>query len=306
MHIILIFVDGLGLGDNNSDTNPFVRYNPRFFLEVYGHPLCKELGKIISSSGCMIPTDANLGIEGLPQSATGQTTIFTGVNASQFMGRHIAGFPGPSLANLIQQYGIMKELRKKGCRVTSANMYTPNYMELVARRKRRHSVTTLLILDAGLPLRSTEDMLAGRAVYQDITNETLLSLGMGEFSKITPGLVAKRLITLSRDFDFTLFEYFQTDRCGHKQDWSYAEKILQILDEFLFTIYLYTPSDTLVMVVSDHGNFEDLRRRMHTRNPVPTLLWGFQCENAAAGINSLIDLKPAMITVLKGEANKYD
>lgn len=303
MHILLIFVDGLGLGDNNSDINPLVRYNPRFFLEVFGHPLCKELGKVISSSGCMIPTDANLEIEGLPQSATGQAAIFTGVNASQFMGRHIAGFPGPSLAALIQQYGIMKELRQMGCRVTSANMYTPNYMELVAKRRRRHSVTTLLIMNAGLPLRSAEDMLAGRAVYQDITNELLHHQGMNEFSKITPNLAAKRLVDLSRDFEFTLFEYFQTDRCGHKQDWSYAEKILQVLDEFLFTIYLHTPSDTLVMVVSDHGNFEDFGKRMHTRNPVPTLLWGFRCENVAARINSLIDLKPAMFTVLKGGAN---
>ena len=34
-----------------------------------------------------------LGIEGLPQSATGQTALFTGINAAQLLGRHLFGFP---------------------------------------------------------------------------------------------------------------------------------------------------------------------------------------------------------------------
>lgn len=300
MHILLVFIDGLGLGTNNPEINPLARFKPRFFQDIFGKTLCEDLGKILAPSACMIPTDANLGVEGLPQSATGQTAIFTGVNAPKVMERHIAGFPGPSLSHIIFEHGIMKKLLHNGYRVTSANMYTPDYLDLVAKRKRRHSVTTLLILGAGLPLRSTMDMLSSKAVYQDITNEMLFSRGVANIPKVSPEIAAKRLIGLSLQYDFTVFEYFQTDRCGHKQNWSYAEKILRNIDEFLSTIYINTPSDMLVIVTSDHGNFEDFGTRMHTRNPVPTLLWGTQCEKIAAKIKDLTDLTPAIIAELEG------
>jgi hypothetical protein len=300
MRLLLIFIDGIGLGSNNPGINPFVRYKPRFFQDVFGGMLSEDLGKILLPSACMVPTDANLEVDGLPQSATGQTTIFTGINASKIMGRHIAGFPGPSLSGIIYEHGIMQNLLNKGYCVTSANMYTPDYMDLVAKRKRRHSVTTLLILGAGLPLRSAEEMLSGKAVYQDITNEMLSAREINNIPEISPQIAAKRLIDLSKHYDFTLFEYFQTDRCGHKQNWSYAEKILQILDEFLSALYLHTPPNTLVMVTSDHGNFEDFGTKAHTRNLVPTLLWGEQCERIAENINSLIDLTPAIISILEG------
>lgn len=300
MHVILLFIDGFGLGSSNPEDNPLIRYKPRFFSEILGTDLCQDAGKIILPEICLISTDANLGVDGLPQSATGQTAIFTGVNASQRMGRHIAGFPGPSLAALIREHGIMKRLMQKGFHVASANMYTHNYMELVEKKKRRHSATTLLILDAGLPLRTAADMHLDMAIYQDITNEMLPILGVTDIAPISARLAAKRLINLSRQYEFTLFEYFQTDRCGHKQNWTLAAEILHTLNEFLYTIYRHTPTDTLVIVTSDHGNFEDFSKKTHTRNPVPTLLWGRDSEKAAASINALTDITPAILAAIEG------
>jgi hypothetical protein len=39
--------------------------------------------------------DASLCVPGLPQSATGQAALLTGLNAPELMGRHIEGFPPP-------------------------------------------------------------------------------------------------------------------------------------------------------------------------------------------------------------------
>jgi len=248
----------------------------------------------------MVPTDAALGVDGLPQSATGQTALFTGINAPAKLGRHNQAFPGPQLQKLLQQYGIMKQLRDKGYAVTSANMYTPDYLNLVAQRKRRHSATTLTILGAGLTLRTVDDLLRGEAVYQDITNAMLPLVGVTNVPIIEPALAGKRLVNLARQYHFTMFEYFQTDRCGHKQDWERAKEIITILDEFLQAVYNNLPEDMLVIVTSDHGNFEDFSIKTHTINQVPTLVFGCHSVEVAAKIHNLIDITPAVITFLEG------
>jgi hypothetical protein len=221
--------------------------------------------------------------------------LFTGINAAKAAGRHIQAFPGPQLAGLIAESGVMGRLKQKGFSVTSANMYTPNYMELVAARKRRHSATTLMILAAGERLRGLSDLKDGKAVYQDITNEMLSEFGF-DVPPVLPAEAGRRLVAIASEHHFTLFEYFQTDRIGHKQNWQQAEKIIQVLDEFLLTVYQAAPADLSVMITSDHGNFEDFGVRTHTLNPVPGLLLGHNAAVTGAGLRNLTDFAPAILT----------
>lgn len=302
--VLLIFIDGLGLGDAAPTINPLVRFDSPFFRELFGQPLTGRIGSYISDQVCLVPTDATLGVRGLPQSATGQTALFTGINAPQAVGRHILGFPGPELAKIIAGHGIMLELVEQGYSATSANMYTPNYLELVAQRKRRHSVTTLTTLGAGQKLRSLAEMASGQAVYQDITNESLLLYGVDSVPLVSPRAAGQRLAAVAQNHNFTMFEYFQTDRLGHKKDWAEAEKIVAVLDEFIAAVHQATTDEMLVIVTSDHGNFEDFSVKTHTFNPVPTITWGADCRKAAAGVKDLTDIKPAITAFLKaGESN---
>ena len=57
--------------------------------------------------------------------------------------------------------------------------------------------------------------------------------------------------------------------------------------------------ETLVVVASDHGNLEDLRTRSHTKNPVPTMLWGTGRAAVADGIHTLADIAPALLRHLR-------
>ena len=82
MKQLFIFVDGLGLAPP-ADDNPV---RPE---------VCPAVCGLIGSRS--VPLDACLGVPGLPQSATGQATLFCGRNAAAFMGRHVTGFPGPTL-----------------------------------------------------------------------------------------------------------------------------------------------------------------------------------------------------------------
>lgn len=298
MKVIMIFIDGLGLGEKKADKNPLVMYPMSFMQDIFKGPLTMELGTSINNRACLIPTDANLGLGGLPQSATGQTTIFTGINASQLMRSHIHAFPGPRLAKVIEEHGIMGQLKKKGYTITSANAYTPDYMDLVARRKRRHSATTLTILHAGQPLREIERLQVAEAVYQDITNKMLTELGY-TVPLITPTEAGENLVAIARQHHFTIFEYFQTDRCGHKRDWIKAQEIVNTLNEFIYSVYDNMDTDMTLFITSDHGNFEDFSVKTHTRNFVPTLILGKSCNMVALKIRTLADITPAIIELLE-------
>jgi phosphopentomutase len=74
---------------------------------------------------------------------------------------------------------------------------------------------------------------------------------------------------------------------------------VETLDEFLAAVYQAASGEMLVIVTSDHGNFEDFTVKTHTRNAVPTLLWGAGCRRAASRIRDLTDIKPAIIEFLK-------
>ena len=86
MKVLFLFIDGVGIRDAATD-NPV---NPE---------VCPVLCRLVSKHGK--PIDARLGIDGPPQSATGQATMFTGVNCASAMGKHCEGFPGPNLRKIV-------------------------------------------------------------------------------------------------------------------------------------------------------------------------------------------------------------
>jgi hypothetical protein len=298
MRIILIFIDGLGLGSNDPDTNPLIRFGLPTVDKIVGGSLSRDLARLLSPDCCFIPIDATLGVAGLPQSATGQAAILTGLNTARIMGRHIQAFPGPELTKVIIENNLMKRLVTGNRTVTSANMYSPDYLELVAKRKRRHAAITLAALSTGMSLRSLAEMQNGEAVYQDITNEMLPSFGINNVPPVTPEQAAKKLVNISRKYSFTIFEYFQTDRAGHKQNWHHAQQILNILDEFIGSVYRLLPTDTLLLITSDHGNFEDMSIKTHTENKVPLIALGVKAQEMISGITDLTGITPAIVEVL--------
>ena len=124
--VILVSIDGLGVGVKDPTVNPLAAFRPRI-LNVYE----KELGPFPQSGRCLA-TDAQLGVEGLPQSATGQTTLVTGLNAPSLVGaRHLPGFPSPTLRRLIERHSIFNRLKAAGFKVTFANSFTPEFLVII-------------------------------------------------------------------------------------------------------------------------------------------------------------------------------
>jgi bisphosphoglycerate-independent phosphoglycerate mutase (AlkP superfamily) len=160
------------------------------------------------------------------------------------------------------------------------------------------SATTVAVEAAGMSFRALEDLQSGLAVYQDFTNELVIAAGF-EVEPRTPEQAAEVLAALVNTHRFTLYEYFITDRVGHAQDMEAALAVLTNLSRFVRAVVARVDlSETTVLLTSDHGNIEDLSIRNHTRNFVPTLLWGARRAEAAKRIRTLADITPAIIETL--------
>jgi hypothetical protein len=219
--------------------------------------------------------DACLGVEGLPQSATGQTALFTGVNAPAVEGMHISAWPTAKLRDIIAQHSLLKRAAEAGFRVTFANAYSGRYWQLVERRKLRHSASTLTNMAAGLPFRNLDDLRRGEAVYWDITHLAAREYNRFDLPLIAPEKAGARLARLAQTHDLVMYETFLPDLVGHRR--AQLDPVLfldQMLDPFLAGLLEAVAPEITIVVCSDHGNLENTQSKTHTRNPVPLLATG--------------------------------
>jgi 2,3-bisphosphoglycerate-independent phosphoglycerate mutase len=293
--VLLFFIDGLGIGARGPH-NPFDGLTDAEPLAIFADEEPK-----IPFDGVLAPTDARLGVEGRPQSASGQTTILTGVNAPAAIGYHKQGFPNQALLDIIREHSIFLQLKRAGVdRITFANTYTKRFF---AERPRWISATTAAVEAANMRFNTVEDLNAGRAVYQDFTNALLIE--RGEKANLrTPEEAGEVLANIAGAHRFTLYEYFITDKIGHAQDVGAAREILPRLARFIRALLSKIDLATTTMILtSDHGNIEDLSLRNHTLNPVPTIVWGNDRERIARRIRSLTDITPTILETLVKKAN---
>jgi 2,3-bisphosphoglycerate-independent phosphoglycerate mutase len=290
MSVLLFFIDGLGIG-SRGDHNPLDGLDGVEPLAVF-----QDEATPIVFDGVMAPTDPCLGVPGRPQSASGQTTILTGVNAPALLGYHKQGFPNAALLEILREHSIFRQLGAAGVHpVTFANAYTKRFFE---DRPRWVSATTAAVEAAGLPFRTVDDLKGGQAVYQDFTNGLLIACGEDVAAR-TPDEAAAVLANLTAAHRFTLYEYFITDKMGHAQDMNAARLVVLKLAAMIRSLLRKLDLDqTTVILTSDHGNIEDLSTRNHTLNAVPTIVWGAQRQCVANRIHSLADITPGILEVL--------
>ena len=280
MKVLFLFIDGVGLRAAATD-NPV---NPE---------VCPALCRLIAKHGK--PIDARLGIDGPPQSATGQATMFTGVNCADAMGKHCEGFPGPNLRKIIETDNLFKQLRSKGKEVCFSDAYLVDSAEELAARRFK-SVTTVMALTTPETIRTVDDLQNGQAVMQDLTRETIQDR-WPDIAVIPPQRAAEHLAAIVRQFDFTLFEFFQSDVAGHSMDYARACAALRTYDRFLASIVRFTEAMGVTLVMtSDHGNIENISERGHTLNPVPFVAFGPKEEFLRERVSSLVDVTPAILS----------
>jgi 2,3-bisphosphoglycerate-independent phosphoglycerate mutase len=294
--VLFLFLDGLGLAPAGAD-NPLSRVPMPHLAGLLGGPLVLEtVAAHLPDDGLVLrAVDACLGVPGLPQSATGQTSLFTGVNAAALLGEHVTAHPTARLREVIAEHSLLKRAADAGKRVFFANAHSERFWEMVREGKRRLAASTLTAMAAGLEIPTLEDLARGRAVLWDITHE-IASTHLGyPVPLLAAAEAGTRLARLATEFDLSLFESFLPDLAGHRRiepAW-----VLALLDDFLGGVLAHLSPQTTLVLCSDHGNLEEATTKMHTANPVPLLAVGPGAGHFRQA-RAITDAAPAILALL--------
>lgn len=246
--LAFLFVDGWGLSQD-----------PRSPLQALDLPTLQALTGGFSSqlfAWAYRVLDATLGVEGLPQSGTGQTTLLTGTNAARLLGYHQGPHPLRRLQGLLREESLQVWSQARGLEVIHANGYRQEYLERI-RTSRRNLLSAFAYAarSAGLELRSLEDPLALAPAFWD-----------------APEKAGERLARLAERHDWVVLENWALDYFAHREPDLLPQRFSE-LDRFLRGWLEANPSATLLLT-SDHGNAEEPWHPQHTRNPVPLIVVG--------------------------------
>jgi 2,3-bisphosphoglycerate-independent phosphoglycerate mutase len=304
MRVLFIFLDGIGLGENNPETNPFARARmPNLNKLLDGRSLLKEAAPFHGEYASLLAVDPTVGVSGLPQSATGQAILMTGINIPAELGYHYGPKPNPGVAAYLKEATLFSRFVKEGKRVTLLNGYPPRYFDGIDSGKRLYSSIPLSVINAGLPLFRHDDLFAGRALSADFTGEGWRTmLGFQDAPIMDAPHAGRKLGSLAREYDFALFEYWASDYAGHKQEMANAIRLMETFDEVLGGL-VKEWKDGLILVTSDHGNMEDLSTRKHTAADVPALVIGEKAarETFTYSLKNLTDIAPAIWKTVMSE-----
>jgi hypothetical protein len=282
MRVAILFTDGVGIGRRDPTINPLAR--GEFLLSQFEG----GVGSALPAGGQVHPVDTTFGVPVRPQSASNQTAIYSGTDAPRAVGAHVLGFPTTPLKKILEQQSIVRRLREAGRTASFVNTWPGEYLEALGlphqpsampsgpippaiRRRMKPSASTLAFAAAGASFRTFDELKAGRGLTHDIDG----AMAARRFPEVPRRSAAEAAnIFWSLAEDFTLFEHFLADEAGHLQDEAAALAAIGTFDAFAREVIARRPTDTVVVICSDHGNVEDLSTRNHTTNPVAVLTFG--------------------------------
>lgn len=290
-----MFIDGVGLGKAGPDNPLSLNFGKEPFLGFMtnGNTLLENTRPFYENDHLFKSIDACLGVEGLPQSGTGQTALFSGSNASKRLGRHFGPYPHSKIKPLLGDKSLFGQLKDMGKNPFFMNAFPDIFFEL-ARKRNRWSCCTLMTRNAGIRLNSINEVLAGKALTAEILQDAWKERLNLEVPEITLSEAARRVVMMAQHYDLVLVEFYLTDKAGHSQDLDYAYRILNRLNGFISEIIKIKPGKDSFMITSDHGNIEDLSTKTHTRNNVPLLVNG-PAASYLRDAESILDVTPSIL-----------
>jgi 2,3-bisphosphoglycerate-independent phosphoglycerate mutase len=297
--VVVLFLDGVGLGEADPAVNPFMYVDmPTLQALLNVSHLTRDAAGTITDRAVLLGLDTLMGVPGMPQSATGQTTILTGHNAPAVLGQHYGPYPNQQLREMLLQDNLFRTLLDAGQPVAYANAYPTRFLDRLKRGKGRLSANTQAAYLSKLKIRSSEDLRQGRAVSALLSNDFWPEPDF-ELPPLTARQAGQQFAKLAQEHTLTFFEFWYSDFLGHKQKRAESLQVLPLLDDFLAGILGELDlSRSLLLVISDHGNFEDWTTSKHTKNPALTMLAGAGFQELVPRLHSLLDVKPALLSFI--------
>jgi bisphosphoglycerate-independent phosphoglycerate mutase (AlkP superfamily) len=303
MHILMIFLDGIGLGENNPLTNPFAAAAlPTVMTLTNGQRWLRDTLPQSNPRASFLSVDVTLGVAGKPQSGTGQAALLTGRNIPQLVGRHFGPKPDAMTRQLLEADNIFKQVIAHGKTAALINAYPPGLLNSIARGKTLRSSIQHAVYAANLPLFDASALYAGDAMSEDWTGSGWREhLAYADTPLYTPYEAGQKMVELSRRYDFAFFSHWLTDMIGHRGTLEEAVALIEVFDQVMAgALDIWDDNEGVMLITSDHGNFEAMDTRHHTENPTPLVIIGAQLyrEHVTHTIHTVMDVVPYLAQVL--------
>jgi 2,3-bisphosphoglycerate-independent phosphoglycerate mutase len=301
--VLFLFLDGVGLGDDDPKRNPFSTARlPTLEALLDDQRLIASSAPYEGSKATLLSVDARMGVDGTPQSASGQATILTGKNVPAMIGSHYGPKPNPPITEILDENNLFTEVKRRGGQAGLLNAYPPRYFESIYSRRRIYAAIPHAVRAAGLELMTAEDLQAKRALSADFTGAGWAAQPDFPPAPIYfPAEAGALLAQLSLNYHLAWFDFWPTDYAGHRGTLAQGISLLETFDAVLSgLIEAWNDRQDLIVITSDHGNLEDLERRGHTLNPVPALLIGPNTlrREFSKQVNDLSDIAPSVLRVI--------
>lgn len=306
IRLLVIFLDGVGLGPPDPKVNPFAAAKTPILESILGgRRLVAGSATYEGPRATLLELDARLGVPGIPQSASGQAVLLTGQNVPAAIGGHYGPKPNAAIRAILNNGSLFAEVVAAGKKAALLNAYPPRYFEAIDSRRRLYSSIPQAVISAGLRLMTAKDLQERRALAPDFTAAGWVAQrGFPPAPVYTPAEAGALLAGLSERYDMAWFDGWPTDYAGHRGTMPQAVEIVETIDSVLGgLVEAWGRRRDLIILISDHGNLEDLSRRGHTSNPVPALLIGPADLRAAfgKGLTDLAGFAPAVRRLLLAE-----
>jgi hypothetical protein len=303
--VVLVFLDGVGIGTDDPEVNPFFQAELLWLKELLGGLPSLSTPRLSGPAGQGFPIDARLGMDGIPQSGTGQVSLLTGHNGATLFGRHFGPWTPVALRPVLAESNLLVRALDRGLPATFANAYPRGWPGSLSTR--RQAAPPLAALAAGLLTRHAEHLARGEAVSSEIVNGPWRRhLGPDHLPDVTPAGAGGALARIAEGASLTLYAHYATDYAGHRGGMRGAIRALERVDAFLAGLAEgIRGQSTTVLVVSDHGNIEDTRGG-HTLNPVLGLTFGVHAEALGREISTLTDVPGAILGFLAESGDAVD
>lgn len=302
-HVLLIFLDGIGLGENNPTTNPFAAaHTPTLDSLAGDKPWLATTPRTSTTHSAFAPVDPRMNMPGRPQSASGQASILTGRNVPALIGEHYGPRPNPPIRALLAEDNLFKQVIAHGDTAALLEAYPPRFHDALTRGKRLPSSYQDAAIQAGLPLFDEAAVVAENALTVDWTGAAWHEhLGYTNSPVYTPAEAGRRMVSLARRYTFSFFSHWLTDQAGHRGGLQEGVDLLELFDGVMAgALETWDDEDGLIVITSDHGNLEDLSHGKHTLNDVPLAVVGSGAAQFAAHVATLADIAPQILLYLYG------
>lgn len=203
---------------------------------------------------------------------------------------HLPFFGGSFVEDLVPRFErqvVEESLRYRGQPVRFKGPAKNGFAELFTLAEINQNIFVHAAREAGMRLRTWEDVRGGSALSNTMTNElegdfNVNVFGQAPLPRLTPQIAGEMLAGITRGHDFTFYKYQIPDLVSHTGRLELARHVFAVIERFVETLLGLLPVETVLIITSDHGHLEQLASsHAHPKTAVPTWYFGPNAERAA-------------------------